>query len=119
MVEREADVRPGRLQHVAVAVRQDGEPVTGAAQPAERLQDVRKRLQRLDLRHQPLDIVQGIADAAAVLAVGHRPVADMAVRDRESVVWGKRVYVRENLGGSCIIETKNIIITIVSTKLII
>ena len=79
VVERKADVRPGRLQHVAVAVGQDRELVAGAAQLLERRDHIGKRLQRLDLADEPAHLVLGVGDAAAIHDVGHGAVADLAV----------------------------------------
>jgi hypothetical protein len=66
MVEGKADVGASRLQHVAIAVRQDRELVARMAQPAERRDHIGKRLQLLDLGDQPADLVLRIGDPAAV-----------------------------------------------------
>src|SRR5215475_5264179 len=80
VVEREADVRPGGLQHVAIAVRQDREFVSLGPKLVERGDDVGKRLQLLDLADEPANLVLAIADAAAIHDVGDGAMSDLPVR---------------------------------------
>ena len=77
-VEVEPDVRPGRLEHVAVAVRENREAIT-PVQPFERRQHVGERLQPLDAGDEPAHLVVGMVDAGAAHDVRHRAVSDLAV----------------------------------------
>src|SRR6266566_5112876 len=79
VVEREVDVRPRRIQHVAIAVRQDRQFVACSPQLLERGRHVRKWLELLDLADEPPYLVRRVSDAAAVQDVRDGSLSDLPI----------------------------------------
>ena len=80
VVEFETDMGFRRLQHVAVAVGQDRQPIPCPAQPFKRGDHIGKRLQPLDLGDQAGRLIRRMVEATPVHDVRHRAPADLAVR---------------------------------------
>src|SRR5205085_7578942 len=75
-----SDVRPGGLKHVAVAVRQNHQPVALRAQLLERWDDVCKRLEPLNLADKPAHLFLTIGNFTAVHDMGDCAMPDLAIR---------------------------------------
>src|SRR5205807_979632 len=79
VIERKADMRPGRLEHVAVTIRENGELVSLGSKLFECRSHIGEWLELLDLAHEPPRFVRRVPDAAAIHHVRHRALSDLPI----------------------------------------
>src|SRR4030095_2456353 len=79
MIERKAYVRPGRLEHVTMAVRQNGQLVSLGSKLLERRNNIWKRLQLFHIADKLANLFLRVGDAAAVHNERRRAMPDLAV----------------------------------------
>src|SRR5215831_4818520 len=80
VIESKIDVRLGCLEHIGIAIRENGEFVSLGSEPFERRYHVGKRLELLDLAHERPRFVRRVGDAATVHDVRNRALPDLPIR---------------------------------------